>query len=354
MAKRETLQQIADRLEPGVRRAFLESIDRIKSDAQIGLIVQAVEANDVTRVMRLLNLDAAYFAPLDRSLTRAYQEAGDTAMATWMAQASASGAQVRAVFDARNPRAEEWLRRQSSRLITEILDDTREAVRTVLSDNIAAATSPRTTALDLVGRVNRATGKREGGIVGLHSNDVAAKARALEELRADPRTKSGRDQLRNYLNRKTRDKRFDGAVRAAAKSGKPIPADKARKMLVGMERRMLRNRGETIARTELLGSTHAAQEEGLDQLIDSGKVARHNVRAKWDASEDGATRDSHRFMDGQIRMHGEPFESGDGFLLLHPGDRSRGAPASETINCRCVKRPDIDFIAQLAEDERAA
>lgn len=333
MAKRETLQQIADRLEPGVRRAFLDSIGRIKGDVQMQLLVDAIAANDTPRVIRLLNLDAAYFAPLDRGLTSAYQEVGDTVMAALMAEASAAGAQVRAVFDARNPRAEEWLRTQSSRLIREITDDQRESVRRVLTANIERGTAPRTTALDIVGRVNRTTGKREGGILGLHSRDVAARQRALEELRASPRTDAGKAQLRNYLNRKTRDRRFDSAVRRALRDGKRIPAEKARKMLVGMERKMLRNRGETIARTELLGSTNAAQEEGLNQLIESEKVSRQNIKSTWDASEDGATRDSHRFMDGQVRTHGETFTTGAGFELLYPGDRSHGAPAEEIINC---------------------
>jgi hypothetical protein len=353
MAKRETLAQIADRLEPGVRRAFLASIDRIKSDVQMQLLVDAIAANDTPRVIRLLNLDGAYFGPLDRGLTAAYQEAGDTVMASLMAEANAAGAQVRAVFDARNPRAEEWLRSQSSRLIREITDDQRESVRQILTANIERGTAPRTTALDLVGRVDRTTGKRVGGIIGLHSRDVANKQRALDELRADPRTDAGKARLRNYLSRKTRDKRFDSVVRRAIRDGKPIPAEKARKMIVGMEKKMLRNRGETIARTELLGSTNAAQEQGLNQLVESGKLAAQNVVAKWDASEDSATRDSHRFMDGQVRQHGTPFISGNGYELLYPGDRSHGAPAEEIINCRCVKRPDVDWIAQAAQDEAA-
>ncbi|WP_306150745.1 phage minor head protein [Roseovarius sp. MMSF_3281] len=349
MAKRETLAQIADRLEPSVRRAFLDSVQNIKSDVQLNLLIEAIAANDTARVIQLLNLERAYFAPLDRGLTQAYQEAGDAIMAAWMAEASAAGVQARAMFDARNPRAEEWLRTQSSRLITEIIEDQRESVRQLLVANIEKGTSPRTTALDLVGRVNRATGKREGGIVGLHSGDAANKARALSELRSgDPAA------MRNYLTRKTRDKRFDGIVRRAIRDGKPVPAEKARKMMVGMENRMLRNRGEAIARTELLGSTHAAQDEGLDQMIEDGKLSAQNVSGEWDASEDGATRDSHRAMDGQVRRHGEAFVTGAGYRMMRPGDRSLGAPAKEIINCRCVKRIDIDWIAQAAMESRAA
>ena len=355
--KNNILQQIADRLEPSVRKAFIESITQLKSDVQIGLLTEAIQKKDIGRTLQILNLYAAYFAPLDRALTAAYQEAGDAMMALWMAQAAHAGAQARGVFDARNPRAEEWLREQSSQLIREVLDETKAEVRTLLSANFAADTAPRTSALDLVGRVAKSgpqKGQRVGGIIGLLSRDVKAKQAALDELRADPGSDRGRAQLRNYLNRKTRDKRFDSVVRAALRDGKSIPDEKARKMLIGMENKMLRNRGETIARTELLSTTESAQEEGLNQLVESGKVARENVRATWDTANDGAQRDSHDAMDGQVRRHGDPFVSGDGYQLLHPGDRSLGAPAEEIINCRCVKRPDIDWIAQAAQERRAS
>jgi uncharacterized protein with gpF-like domain len=124
-------------------------------------------------------------------------------------------------------------------------------------------------------------------------------------------------------------------------------------MIAAMERKMLKVRGEAIARTELLESTRTAEDRSLQQLVESGQVQQQNIKSKWDASGDSDTRDSHRAMDGQVRGQGEPFKSGDGYLLLHPGDRSLGAPAEELINCRCLRRIDIDFLQQAADDERA-
>lgn len=349
MARRKTLLEIADDLEPGVRDAFLESINRFTSDVQLSLLIEAIEARDTARVLRLLQLERGYFAPLDRGLTEAYQEAGESVMAAWMAQATRAGAQVRAVFDARNPRAEEWLRSQSSRLITEITDEAREATQALLARNIEKGTSPRTTALDIVGRINRATGRREGGIIGLGSQREAWAANALDEL-----TSGDPAQMRSYLQRKGRDRRFDRIVMRAIRDEKPVSAGDAQKLVGRYRQTLLRQRGEMIARTELLGSVHAAQDEGLEQLIESGKLSRQNVKSKWDAANDSATRDSHRSMDGQTRRQGEPFVSGNGYQLMYPGDRSLGAPAEEIIQCRCTKRTDVDWIAQAAEDARAA
>ena len=352
MVRRETLEQIADRLEPSARKAFLDSIDQIKADAQIGQIIRALESNDIERALGFLNIDRAHFAPLERSLRNAFEESGDAVTSALMAQAKNAGVQVRGVFDASNPRAQRFVEEQSSRLITEITEDMRDGARNLMTRNMAAQTAPRTTALDLVGRVNRTTGKRQGGIIGLHSGDAEAAQSALRELRSGPDTDEGQRALRNYLARETRDKRFDGTVRKALRDGKSVPADKAQKMIVGMENKMLRNRGERIARTELLSSTNAAQNEALDQMIDDGKVRRENVKNKWDTSTDGFERDSHAAIDGDVKMKGEAFITGAGFRLLHPGDRSQGAPASEIINCRCTLRPDINWAAEAAAQER--
>lgn len=352
MARRETLQQIADRLEPGVRKAFLDSIDRIKADAQIGRIVQALDNNDIERALGFLNIDRAHFAPLERSLRDAFEQSGDAMVAAYMAQAQAAGVQVRGVFDASAPRAQRFVQEQSSRLITEIVEDQLVGVRDLMFRNMQAQTAPRTTALDIVGRVDRISGKRQGGIIGMHSSDVAARNRALDALRADPATSEGREALRQYMGRKTRDRRFDGTVRRALREETRIPADRVRKMMTGMENKMLRNRGERIARTELLGGVHAAQDEGLEQLVDDGKVREKNIKRIWRTAKDGAVRDSHDGMEGQTRGKNEPFVTDAGYRLMYPGDRSLGAPASETINERCHVVVDIDWLSEAAEQER--
>jgi len=205
-----------------------------------------------------------------------------------------------------------------------------------------AGRGPRSVALDIVGRINKATGRRTGGLVGLTKADQRAVSRALSELRSgDP------VQMANYLTRKTRDRRFDGIVRRAMRDGKPVQADQARKITGRMADRLLYRRGETIARTELLKGLHAAQNEGIMQLVDSGVIKQEQVTNEWDAANDPYTRDSHRAMDGQKRPLGEPFVSGLGNQLLYPGDTSLGAPAEDVVNCRCVLRQSIDFVSEL-------
>ena len=83
-----------------------------------------------------------------------------------------------------------------------------------------------------------------------------------------------------------------------------------------------------IARTE----GHRIQQASAMDAQKAAKAKGANVVKQWDASLDGATRPTHRHLDGQIREVDEPFEA-DGKKAMFPGDF--GDPA-EDCNCRCV------------------
>jgi hypothetical protein len=75
-----TLQRQIDALEPLIRDAFLQSIADMRSEAQMALVIDALERGDVPRLMAVLNLDPTFFAPLDRAIQGAYIEGGVRAL----------------------------------------------------------------------------------------------------------------------------------------------------------------------------------------------------------------------------------------------------------------------------------
>ena len=203
--------------------------------------------------------------------------------------------------------------------------------------------NPRDTALDIVGRINRATGVREGGILGLNSGQTAAVIKARAELLSGDTA-----QLRNYLTRARRDKRFDRLVMQAIRDGKPVAKADVDRITARYKDRLLQLRGEMIARTETLASLNAGKEESIRQLVDSGKVQRSQVKKVWRATGDDRTRDSHMALNGVEVGLDQPFISPlTGAQMMHPHDTSRGAPASETIGCRCFYEIKIDYFAAL-------
>jgi SPP1 gp7 family putative phage head morphogenesis protein len=86
-------------------------------------------------------------------------------------------------------------------------------------------------------------------------------------------------------------------------------------------------RALTIARTETGKAYNSAS---FDRYQESGATG-----LQWVASNDAATRESHRELDGRIVKPGEEFKPG----LRFPNDPN-GAP-EEVINCRCVIAPII-------------
>lgn len=85
-------------------------------------------------------------------------------------------------------------------------------------------------------------------------------------------------------------------------------------------KRIARTEGHRIQQASAMDAQTAAKKKGADVL------------KQWDSTLDGATRETHRKLDGQIREVDEPFEA-DGKKAMFPGDF--GDPA-EDINCRCA------------------
>lgn len=69
------------KLEPAVRDAFLEAIARLTSNAQRALVEDAIRAGDIARAIAALQIDAAFYAPLDRAISEAYYQGGVMALA---------------------------------------------------------------------------------------------------------------------------------------------------------------------------------------------------------------------------------------------------------------------------------
>jgi len=85
-------------------------------------------------------------------------------------------------------------------------------------------------------------------------------------------------------------------------------------------RRIVQTEGHRIQQASTFDAQQASKAKGAD------------VVKQWDSTLDGATRPTHRKLDGQIREVDEPFEE-DGKEAMFPGDF--GDPA-EDCNCRCV------------------
>lgn len=338
MTPRQKLDSLVDLFAPEIRAAFISAIQDIVDNAILRQVIEAIESGDVERAFRSLGFSPAAMRPLTAALEKAFEQGGVMTGATFPRYLSTPMGKAVFRFDVRNSRAESWLRDRSSELVTRIEDETRVNVRNVLTDGMKAGRNPRSVALDIIGRIDQ-KGARTGGIVGLTGQQefwVRSARTKLETLDS------------KYFGLELRDKRFDGTVRKAIESGKPLPSDIVDKLTTRYKANALRYRGETIGRTEAIHALNRSEWEATKQAVETGAVSASAVTRIWDSAGDTRVRWSHMRLDGQKVGLDETFRSpASGAMMMFPGDSSHGAPGGEVINCRCRVRTEIDWLSDL-------
>jgi hypothetical protein len=216
-------------------------------------------------------------------------------------------------FDQTNVRAVNSMRNNRLRLIREFSNEQRKATREALIYGISEGLNPKAQALAFRDSI---------GLTARQQQAVNNYRRLLKSNSAEA------------LTRALRDRRFDPTVMNSIKNGKALTKPEIDRMVDRYRERYLKYRSEVIARTEALRTAHQGTEEMFMQAIESGSFASDALVREWVTAHDERVRSSHSAMDGQQRPFGQPFISGEGNALMYPGDPS--APASETIQCRCV------------------
>jgi HK97 family phage portal protein len=92
------------------------------------------------------------------------------------------------------------------------------------------------------------------------------------------------------------------------------------------------NRSTLIARTEVVSASNYGSQVAARQAQDAGL----NLKKVWLSTSDRRTRPTHQKANGQTVPLNQPFTI-SGHKLMFPGDTSLGAPASETVQCRCTE-----------------
>lgn len=300
------LTALIEALAPKFRQRFLEVVASIKAQVDLDSIQALLEAGDVGGA-----LVSAEVAALRMS-----NYYGDvmTIVAEDTAEVIGDALQVIVNYDQANTGAIAAMQANQLRLVREFTDEQRLATQEALLDGIKRGLNPRETAIAI----------RDS--IGL----TQYQQRIINNYR---------DQLQNMdrraLDRSLRDKRFDRTVLGSIDKDKALTQAQIDKMVSRYTERWVKYRSEVISRTETLRAAHEGSHEMYRQAINNGTLNADDTVFTWDTSRDSRVRDpAHTAMQGQQRKFGEPFVSGKGHLLIHPGDRN--APAEETVQCRCA------------------
>ena len=334
-SKRKYLREL-DRLEPALRKEYFRWVASRVESISVSDLERMVRSGDVEGIVELIDVDQT-IGEVTEQIRDTYKAGG---------QFEAPATQVE--FNMRNPRAEAWLASDSSRFVTNITEGERANVQRAVAGGMERGQNPRQTALDIVGRRSGVTGRRKGGLIGLSGPQGEAVEAARSQLSSgDP------SEMRKYLNKQRRDKRYDAMVKRAIRDGRPLTKAEVNKIVGRYSDRLLQLRGETIARTESVHAFNAAREESWQQAYQSGKTDPRYVTKTWSATMDNKVRDTHASLNRDQKPAREPFRTSAGNYLNYPGDTSMGAPPEEIINCRCYVERRVDYLQQAADIENA-
>lgn len=295
-----------------IRNSFLNAIATLGNAIDVKKIIALLREG---RVLEAINVvDAAELAAGFQRIAAAGVEA-----VVGAGQAAAKlipvPTAVEFTFGVTNPNTVLWLQNYEYNLIREMTAEARLVVGDVIRAGVERGTNPIDIARDV---------KQHIGLTQRQSKAVLNFRRALEEM--DPVA----------LERKLRDKRFDGSVARAIRDQKPLDKASVDKMVARYQDRYLKYRAETIARTEAMRSVNSGAMLAWQQAVDAGKIPVEAIVRKWVFTHDARTRPAHRQIPG-MNPDGvgfnEMFRTPDG-PLLYPGDPN--GPPEATINCRCV------------------
>lgn len=302
---RKRIEELLAREGPRIRKRFRQVMERVKDRWTLAKLEDALLNGKLGEVLDEVEQAAGAVA----STTAAVQNAVAHEVADTLSKQLDSAVS----YDTSNAAAVQALRRERARLVTGMRDEHRDIIVDVLADGTARGLNPR----------EQARGIRDS--LGL-SRPQAAWVRSYDrKLRTlDP----------TALDMELRDGRHDGTLERAIAEGKPLTDEQIDKMVARYADRAIKYRAEVIARTEALRAVHEGQEQAYQQAVDNGVLEADTIELTWRTAHDARTRASHRAMDGQKRMQGETFVSGDGVTLRYPCDPE--APPAEAAQCRCV------------------
>lgn len=332
------IEAIAFKMEGTLAKAILGALAEQADTVSIDAIAEALIAGDVNKVLALLDLPQA-LAALSK-ITPALQQSVYAAGGYVAATAFAPGG-VSFVFNQLNPRLITWLQTYSLGLIRQINDGTKEGIRQYLVAGMTSGKGPKQVATEvkgIIGLTNRQAQavknfrthletfhqKRSAAGWGLGKEIARRNGTQISVLNDDGTNQDGIDQYR------LRDFRFDGQLKSALSSGKPLSPAQIDRMVKAYERKYLAYRARTIARTEALRTTNVGVSDAWQQAIDTGKVADAQVRKQWLVARDERLCETCApipRLNPKIGVkHSQPFRTPVGPQMLPPMHP----------NCRCT------------------
>lgn len=301
--------------EQQILALFNKGVRDIVDSSRFGALRDALSRGDYAAAASAIDIDEAAFDPLRSALVQTFAEGG-------VSEVTGMRFRPPVRWNSATPQAEEYARIATDHM-RDLADSMRQAVSWQIGDSIALGRSANRTALDLVGRVG-ASGRREGGIVGLNDQRtkwVASLRSALE---------SGEAVDRGLLTQAERNLIDKGDLTQA----------QIDRIVQSYSNRQLLSRGRAIARTERGLAINSGRYSAWVQAAERLNLPYSAIRKQWVHRHSGEPRIGHVILGNSDPIPlAQPFDVG-GYNAQYPHDI--GLPAGEVVNCGCECKFSID------------
>lgn len=296
---------IADKYDLRIREALNIVWENVRRSESLANLEYIIETQGIIGLLPILDtLPDELSAQLRPVIENAIAESGRVVVQ--VLPKAAVTAPV--VFSLVNPRVGAYINNYVGQMIREVSDETVKAVQIAVNQGVITGRNPRQIARDFRSSI---------GLTSRQEQTVQRLRAALEKGEA------------GYVNSLTT---VTDSAKNAVSAGK-LSESQIDKIVEQTRLRYVKQRTETIARTESLRATSVGQDLAIREGQITGAISNELLK-RWLYRHDTRTRDAHISAgetNGWIPMN-RPFSTPLGPLMF---PRDPNGSASNTINCRC-------------------
>ncbi len=299
----KTLHRIADAKAPSVKAAFLKAVAETQGTISLKQVEEALSAGNILAAESLI--DWTRFEPemglIGKILTGVMTESAEFSAESMGRKIgfkpivfegfkpNAPAGEIVGFFNLRNPAAEAWIKEHTGLLITQVTDETKKAVRSIILDGQVNGVSPRQMAREIRQHIGLTDGQ--------------AKAVLNYRAKLDKMMSEGKSPFKT----------------------KPLTTEKIDSLVDKYNRKLLKYRSETIAREETIRACKEGQHNILNQSLEQGLLDTATHERYWIVTRDDRLCPRCRPMGGVTAELDQPYQTPIGPVMqphLH-------------ITCRC-------------------
>jgi hypothetical protein len=293
------------RLEPGIAAGLLASLRRVRELLDERALRDLLGGRTPLSVLLSDVALARAFLPFRNAIRESVLDGARLAIPDLPMQATK--ATVSALFGTLNDNVIVSVRSLHTAAFESLRENIRDVVQAHVENGLRDGVGPRE------------IGRRMRAAVGLSATQDGYVTNLERELR---------NLSKGALDRKLRDKRFDGTIRRAIATGKPLTEKQIANITAAYRRKFLAHTTSELAATTARDAYREAQDLAWRASIDAGYIDRGSLYKEWRHSGLAKVpRPAHLALHGTV----VPFDS-----VFPNGDRIPGE--FDSYGCRCVAR----------------